>query len=591
MEGKYGYEINLFRGVDFRYFVLGDGEIVLTLDTTTHYISSKSLLYEIKKKGLKLFLKDFRRELKETEKRFKEQKRKFYGIGFHYKIIDQKNKQIINMPVRIKDIVETPISKHKLNNGPTVLEYLREKYGIKKIDKNQPTAISDKGYGFAPQFLYRHIPIGNVPPKILNEQTHLIDTRNKKNERDIHRSAKLRYEMIVKKIPLFRSVKIGKNNIVFHDEMIKVGEDEYKFEIPKLRLKGKKKEDIKVDYQYITHFIAEHGLYREPEIEEVYIYYKKPEMQNFANEFWDILSNYIEDIFKITLKNPIHINYGETHNIETSKKGFVVGIVKDERDYLFVKNKLKLPSQCCRLEVAKRIVEQNKKSILENIAFALIAKAGGVPWLLYDELSYENYIAVDVGRSLAEAWAMGVILDKRGEMKIESGKLSAGDKLDEDAIKTVVEMYGGERLVLLRDGDIKKSEIEILKKVLKDRDVNLAGIVWIVKNNPFRIFRVEDGNIKKPFSGDYYILDEKTGIICTAGIDEYEHAMPRCLLVKITDIIGELKIEDVLRDVFYMTYLNWGSPGRSYSMPAPLKLAHALASEMAKGIEVHGDFI
>jgi len=66
--------------------------------------------------------------------------------------------------------------------------------------------------------------------------------------------------------------------------------------------------------------------------------------------------------------------------------------------------------------------------------------------------------------------------------------------------------------------------------------------------------------------------------------------MPKPILVELvpSSIKGDINITYVLRDVFYLTYLSWPSPSKSYSIPAPLHLAHKLAYELAKGVKRHG---
>ena len=60
------------------------------------------------------------------------------------------------------------------------------------------------------------------------------------------------------------------------------------------------------------------------------------------------------------------------------------------------------------------------------------------------------------------------------------------------------------------------------------------------------------------------------------------------IVAEIIPVKGDIVPEKVLRDLFYLTYLNWSSPRRSYSIPAPLRLAHELAFELSLGIQRYG---
>ncbi len=92
----------------------------------------------------------------------------------------------------------------------------------------------------------------------------------------------------------------------------------------------------------------------------------------------------------------------------------------------------------------------------------------------------------------------------------------------------------------------------------------------------------------KPLSGDYYFLDENNAVLCAAGGDIYEHGTPKPIVAEMIPIKGTLDMKLVLEDVFRLAFLNWGSPGRSYSVPAPVRMAHELASELSLGIRRAG---
>jgi len=77
-------------------------------------------------------------------------------------------------------------------------------------------------------------------------------------------------------------------------------------------------------------------------------------------------------------------------------------------------------------------------------------------------------------------------------------------------------------------------------------------------------------------------------VLCGAGGEEYEHGTPKPIVAEVIPAKGEIIPKEALKDVFYLTYLNWGSPRRSYSLPAPLRLAHKLAYELSIGIRRAG---
>jgi argonaute-like protein implicated in RNA metabolism and viral defense len=145
-----------------------------------------------------------------------------------------------------------------------------------------------------------------------------------------------------------------------------------------------------------------------------------------------------------------------------------------------------------------------------------------------------------------------------------------------------------QHFLLLRDGDVKETELDIFSEVTGKFGIPNCAVVSIKKQTPYRIFRMRDGKILKPRSGDYFVIDKDLVMVCCAGVDEYEHGMPKPRVIEVKRTKGVIDAIKVARDVFYMSYLNWGSPSHSYSSPAPLRLAHKLASDLSKGLRPSG---
>ena len=199
---------------------------------------------------------------------------------------------------------------------------------------------------------------------------------------------------------------------------------------------------------------------------------------------------------------------------------------------------------------------------------------------------------MDVGRSKSEWWAMSVVYDRNGKFEIKQGGPLVGENLDEQSIRYCIkEAYNyvqSKSLVYLRDGEVFETERKVIKQCIKDLPYEEVAIVSIKETTPYRIFRRLGQRITKPLSGDYYFLDEYNVVLCAAGVDEYEHGMPKPIVAEVIPVRGDIDVKSVVEDVFRLTYLNWSSPIHSYSKPAPLKLAHELASELSSGIRRFG---
>ena len=104
----------MFRGPFFRYNVLSDGRIILTLDTATHYIKSEPFLEEIRRKSrdLEWSKKELESKRKETERRGK----RFRGIHFFYSLARQ---DVAIDDVDVRPISDIPLPKPTVVNGIT----------------------------------------------------------------------------------------------------------------------------------------------------------------------------------------------------------------------------------------------------------------------------------------------------------------------------------------------------------------------------------------------------------------------------------------------------------------------------------------
>jgi argonaute-like protein implicated in RNA metabolism and viral defense len=110
----------------------------------------------------------------------------------------------------------------------------------------------------------------------------------------------------------------------------------------------------------------------------------------------------------------------------------------------------------------------------------------------------------------------------------------------------------------------------------------------VKENVPFRIYRMLNTKIGKPLSGDYYFLDDYNVVLCAAGGEIYEHGTPKPIVAEIIPIRGKINVKAIAEGTFKLAFPNWGSPGRSYSVPAPIRMAHELASELSLGIRRTG---
>lgn len=594
-----GCNLVMFRGPFFRYDVLSNGRIAVTLDSSTHYISAEPFSTEVRRKrGLDWFAKEL-----EKERQFMyAHNREFKGIHFFYDLY--KN------DVTIDGFDERPISEILLPqpaivNGiecKNVADYLKAKYNrhpdIRRLDSSLP-GLKGGNYTYSPQFLYRTITQEQVPNRILNDLTYFID-RRPRAQRDNQRPATLRWE------------KTNEYFLKYNFQYVSVGPLTLKmngplkfpitnhFDKPKLRAKG----NAPIKPENISKELS-NGLYSSPRITRVYLYsVMNPEITKL---FYETLVNYAKSAYNVTLPAqaiPLERDLLRMRNqlensvsVQGIKGSFCIALIPTGSDLhdevTNICGSLSVSSKCVTINVVEKVCLEGAKSYLKDTVASLIARAGGVPWILHDKLHYGCYVATDVGRSRSEYWAMSIVYDQEGKFAVEQGQLMTGEDLDEQSIKKLVAealQYApdSDTIIYLRDGEAYEKEREFFAKVIEGLPYSKAAIVSIKGTVPFRIYRTLNQKVVKPLSGDYYFLDEKYAALCAAGGEIYEHGTPKPIVAEVIPIKGLFDMKLVLEDVFRLCFLNWGSPGRSYSVPAPVRMAHELASELSSGIRRYG---
>ena len=594
-----GSDLILFRGPFFRYNVLSDGRIVLSLDSTTHYIESIPFLETLKRNGVGWFSS----ELEEAKRREANQARAFAGLHFFY--------ELYKTDVAIDGIDPRPISQITLSeaaiiNGvecKTIAEYLRQTYrnhpGITKLDLTQP-GLKGGSYTYAPQFLYRTVPLREVANEILVEESFLMDDAPRKY-RDDQKPAVSRWQLIQNYFHQFnfQYAELGPRRLKMGEPLEFHGSNH--FTKPRLLLAGSTQV-----YPDDVESALRNGFYREPRITKLFIYTATAD--DLSKEFYRRMVAFAAQNFGVSLpKEPMFLErdmVAMRNQLENSLKGtpqdetFCVGIIPKNsalhNELTNLWGELGVPSKCITVPVVEAVCMEGKASRLQYALASMLTRAGGIPWILYDRLHYDCYAAVDVGRSLAESWAMSIVYDKDGKFVVRQGKLIKGEDLDRQSLLKVVEeahTYApqSKSLIYLRDGDIFQSERQLFTDVVQSFSTyDNVAMISIKKNVPYRVFRKAEGKIGKPVSGDHFFLDGSTAVLCAAGIDEYTQGMPKPVVAEVIQVRGGVEPVKALEDLFRLAYLNWGSPGSSYSGPAPVRLAHLTASELSQGIRRFG---
>jgi hypothetical protein len=577
----------LFRGPRYRYNVLNDERIVLTLDVATRYVDSRPYYEHIKSAGLD----SLEREITVRKREIKQLGKTFRGIHFFYSLIP--------MDVGIDGTDSRMIREIPANEKQSVAEYLNAKYGGQKpkdwLDPDQQ-GLRRGEFTFAPQFLHKNVRFQDVPPKITATHTYYTNDAHPRN-RDPEHTAQTRWEKTMDLFDAyeFSYLKLGTHLLEF--ELPLEFPSSNRIPLPKLVaasqrtvLPSKIKDEIRK------------GLYYETPVKKTYLY--SAGQRHLAISFYNSIVQYAKSNFNFKLPKKPTLLESDPKKMEKQLQkslsldagnSIVVAII-DEGD-ADIHNRitnicggLGVPSKCVTNQTVKTVVQRKKLFPLAGFIASLLTRANCIPWVLASQLSYDCYIATDVGRAKSENWVMMIVYDKMGKYRIGQTELTVGESVDRDSFTKCIEevqalVPSAKSLLYLRDGSVYDQERRNFESVVKESRLEHSAILAIKEMTPFRVYRGNQSDLWRPHSGDYYILDESNMVLCAAGADEYEHGTPRPITIDFIPVVGSIDTRKAIADVFKLSYLNWGSPGRSYSTPAPLRMAHRIARELSLGIE------
>jgi hypothetical protein len=156
--------------------------------------------------------------------------------------------------------------------------------------------------------------------------------------------------------------------------------------------------------------------------------------------------------------------------------------------------------------------------------------------------------------------------------------------------------------VVHRDGRWRPKETEALdeavaflqapeRRVLPP-DVRYAVAEIHKSHFPIRMFstRYREGRaiFENPFPGCYLVLDRNRAVLTSTGKSsewDEKRRTARTTLVQIAHNPANLKIEDVARDVFYLTQQNWSAPDIEINAPVTVRWADDLLRGLYIGPE------
>lgn len=575
-----------------------DHSIALVIDSSSTLVEIRSLLDAFKSVSYKEF------ELKYN--------------GSNVLLTDEKGKKRTRYFVGIKNGYDIDSPLITLFRGGELKSSVRDKYQnynsitSSVFEAGEPVAEiknfkGDNQSDYVPLSCLKYTPDLND----IKEENDFIGFSEK-----IYISPKEKFDRIEKYLSYFDGLVFGKYNnplkLKFNSIPVEASGT---IETPSLRFGNgnilySKKNLISRDLKFQKlNALRNFGYYRQPDLNDLIILHRRafqsPKIERFKQDLIIALHEYSLPFTESNVSIFSHLE-----NLSDLKK-FVEGlddevvtgiipIVNDSHfDYKEVKeilNKDFLPSQAIREDTLSFLNPNEGKymGIVQNVVSGIVTKGGGIPWILSNRLTSDLIIGIDSGgEKKKRAWATAYVFDEYGEkIHVRNPSYYASEGIPrEDFKKLIIESVQQKLssskadtkikgITIHRDGFLTKTEkdglvsaITKLKLDGKLGDDFHCVSVNVKKNSNFRIFSQNGHYVENPPIGAFHILDVNRAFITTTGLPILRKPTARPLLIEMVNIVGTQDISKVVRDIYFLSELNWGSPSSAIKLPITIYYA------------------
>jgi len=238
---------------------------------------------------------------------------------------------------------------------------------------------------------------------------------------------------------------------------------------------------------------------------------------------------------------------------------------------------------------------------VRNLSLNLLAKAGGIPWALYNKLEYDIIVGVSWSFKRERASATGPTTRIYGVVhtfsnfgvfetfrafacKSEEEALTGAiqeslDKISEERSK------GGRKVLIMTRKPLKKKFLKGLSKHLDTRYGYDLDIVGIFSHLPIRMYDPRDSALLAP-SGLYFMESNRAAYLVTTGRRwEAKYTgigVPKPVKVELLYYSGQanMTLKRALVAAHALTAMNWRSFWGSLRLPVPVYYALLVAQTL-----------
>jgi hypothetical protein len=295
----------------------------------------------------------------------------------------------------------------------------------------------------------------------------------------------------------------------------------------------------------------------------------------------------------------------------------VIGLERDASQgvYSRIKQIPNVKTQCFSENTAVRIDEA---SFHRNLALAVLIDSGVKPWVLEGELNYHVYVGIDVLQNRAAFhffWGPGArnmlflpghsVSQARHQEAIKAKHIL---KYLEQGLQDIYKETGEpiKSLTIHRDGRWWPSEQDGLERTLNklkrsgilQEDISVAVVEIRKTHVPIRLLTrklyKDNAFFANPIPGVYRVLNRSQMVMVSTWNpirpDSENGRTSGVILVNVVYSTPGHDIDEIGKDVYDLTQLNWTAPGIEINVPVTIRWAdHRLRETLLKTAEAEED--
>jgi hypothetical protein len=253
-----------------------------------------------------------------------------------------------------------------------------------------------------------------------------------------------------------------------------------------------------------------------------------------------------------------------------------------------------MPTQCVTEWGVGRMFRDGKgSSRVRNLTLGVLTAAGIQPWVLADALAHDFYAGIDV---LQNRVSYSFLYGRGGRSSyIDFGEFNQRNRLHEsiNPVDLRSKLRGGlmsarsagvhlRSVVIHRDGRWWSREDSALTGLITelkrdgslDRDCRVAVLEIRKSHLPVRLFGARADAFENPMPGSHLRLDDDSVVMTTTGKPgtwDRQGRSASTLLLRLARRDGDFSIEELARDAYYLTHLNWNAPEIEISLPVTIR--------------------